>query len=47
MTCSPEAKRKPNRGDGLGSAFGLQHFGFWVENEDETRRGEVEAAWKI
>jgi methylmalonyl-CoA/ethylmalonyl-CoA epimerase len=26
-----------DRGDGLGSAFGLHHFGFWVENEDETR----------
>jgi catechol 2,3-dioxygenase-like lactoylglutathione lyase family enzyme len=27
-----------DRGDGLGSAFGLHHIGFWVENEDETRR---------
>ena len=32
-----------DRGDGLGSAFGLHHFGFWVENEDETRRKLREA----
>ena len=32
-----------DRGDGLGSAFGLHHFGFWVENEDETRRRLREA----
>jgi catechol 2,3-dioxygenase-like lactoylglutathione lyase family enzyme len=32
-----------DRGDGLGSAFGLHHFGFWVENEDDTRRKLKEA----
>ena len=32
-----------DRGDGLDSAFGLHHFGFWVENEDETRRKLKEA----
>jgi catechol 2,3-dioxygenase-like lactoylglutathione lyase family enzyme len=32
-----KTKEAADRGDGLGSAFGLHHFGFWVENEDETR----------
>jgi hypothetical protein len=27
----------------LGSGFGLHHLGFWVENEDETRRRLKEA----
>ena len=33
-----KTKEAADRGDGLGSAFGLHHFGFWVEDEDETRR---------
>jgi catechol 2,3-dioxygenase-like lactoylglutathione lyase family enzyme len=32
-----------DRDDRLGSVFGLHHFGFWVENEDETRRRLKEA----
>lgn len=31
---TPEAA---DRHDGLGPVFGLHHFGFWVENIDETR----------
>jgi catechol 2,3-dioxygenase-like lactoylglutathione lyase family enzyme len=31
-------KEAADRGDSLSSAFGLHHFGFGVENEDETRR---------
>jgi catechol 2,3-dioxygenase-like lactoylglutathione lyase family enzyme len=27
-----------DRHDGLGSVYGLHHFGFWVENAEETRR---------
>jgi methylmalonyl-CoA/ethylmalonyl-CoA epimerase len=27
-----------DRHDGLGPVFGLHHFGFWVDNMDETRR---------
>jgi methylmalonyl-CoA/ethylmalonyl-CoA epimerase len=27
-----------DRHDGLGPVFGLHHFGFWVEDPDETRR---------
>src|SRR5262245_58651885 len=27
----------------MGSVFGLHHLGFWVENEDETRRRLKEA----
>jgi catechol 2,3-dioxygenase-like lactoylglutathione lyase family enzyme len=38
-----KTKEAADRGDGLGSAFGLHHFGFWVENEDETRRKPREA----
>jgi len=26
-----------DRHDGLGSVYGLHHFGFWVENPEETR----------
>jgi Glyoxalase/Bleomycin resistance protein/Dioxygenase superfamily len=33
-----KTEQAADRGDGLGSVFGLHHFGFWVENEDETRR---------
>jgi catechol 2,3-dioxygenase-like lactoylglutathione lyase family enzyme len=32
-----------DRRDGLGPVFGLHHFGFWVENPDETRRKLKEA----
>jgi methylmalonyl-CoA/ethylmalonyl-CoA epimerase len=32
-----------DRKDGLGPVFGLHHFGFWVENADETRRRLREA----
>ena len=35
-----------DRGDGLGSVFGLHHFGFWVEDEDETRRKLKDAGAK-
>ena len=38
-----KAEQAADRGDGLGSVFGLHHFGFWVENEDETRRRLEEA----
>ena len=38
-----KTKEAADRGDGLGSVFGLHHFGFWVENEDETRRRLREA----
>jgi len=27
-----------DRHDGLGPVFGLHHFGFWVDNPEETRR---------
>jgi lactoylglutathione lyase len=37
---TPEAA---DRNDGLGPVFGLHHFGFWVENPDETRRRLREA----
>jgi methylmalonyl-CoA/ethylmalonyl-CoA epimerase len=33
-----KTKQAADRGDGLGWAFGLHHFGFWVEDEEETRR---------
>ena len=32
-----------DRQDGLGPVFGLHHFGFWVENPDETRHKLKEA----
>jgi lactoylglutathione lyase len=32
-----------DRHDGLGSVYGLHHFGFWVENPEETRRRLEEA----
>ena len=32
-----------DRHDGLGSVYGLHHFGFWVENQEETRRRLREA----
>jgi catechol 2,3-dioxygenase-like lactoylglutathione lyase family enzyme len=38
-----KTEQAADRGDGLGSVFGLHHFGFWVENEDETRRRLKEA----
>ena len=38
-----KTKEAADRGDGLDSVFGLHHFGFWVENEDETRRKLKEA----
>ena len=38
-----KTKQAADRGDGLGSVFGLHHFGFWVEDEDETRRRLKEA----
>jgi catechol 2,3-dioxygenase-like lactoylglutathione lyase family enzyme len=38
-----KTKEAADRGDGLGSTFGLHHFGFWVENEGETRRKLKEA----
>jgi len=36
---------RADRGDGLGPVKGLHHFGFWVEDMEETRRrlNEVEA----
>jgi methylmalonyl-CoA/ethylmalonyl-CoA epimerase len=36
---------RADRGDGLGPVQGLHHFGFWVEDIEETRRrlNEVEA----
>src|SRR3989454_9963999 len=37
---TPEAA---DRHDGLGPVFGLHHFGFWVENPDDTRRRLKEA----
>jgi catechol 2,3-dioxygenase-like lactoylglutathione lyase family enzyme len=36
-------KEAADRNDGLGPVFGLHHFGFWVENPDETRRRLKEA----
>ena len=35
-----------DRGDGLGSVFGLHHFGFSVESEEETRRRLKDAGAK-
>ena len=32
-----------DRHDGLGPVYGLHHFGFWVENAEETRRRLHEA----
>lgn len=32
-----------DRGDGQGTVMGLHHFGFWVENADETKRRLLEA----
>jgi hypothetical protein len=32
-----------DRHDGLGPVFGLHHFGFWVEDPEETRRKLKEA----
>lgn len=32
-----------DRHDGLGPVYGLHHFGFWVENVEETRRRLREA----
>lgn len=29
---------RADRGDGLGPVMGLHHFGFWVEDLEETRR---------
>ena len=38
-----KTKEAADRNDGLGPVFGLHHFGFWVENPDETRRKLKEA----
>lgn len=38
-----KTKEAADRGDVLGSVFGLHHFGLWVENEEETRRKLKEA----
>jgi len=38
-----KTKEAADRNDGLGPVFGLHHFGFWVENPDETRRRLKEA----
>jgi glyoxylase I family protein len=38
-----KTKETADRGDGLTSVFGLHHFGFAVENEEETRRKLKEA----
>ena len=32
-----------SRGDGKGVVMGLHHFGFWVEDADETKRRLLEA----
>lgn len=32
-----------DRGDGKGMVMGLHHFGFWVEDADETKRRLLEA----
>lgn len=32
-----------DRNDGMGPVLGLHHFGFWVEDLDETRRRLAEA----
>ncbi len=32
-----------DRHDGLGPVFGLHHFGFWVDDPEETRRRLAEA----
>lgn len=36
-----------DRGDGMGPVMGLHHFGFWVEDADETRRRLEEAGAKL
>ncbi|MCC6178279.1 MAG: VOC family protein [Chloroflexi bacterium] len=33
-----KTKEAADRNDGLGPVFGLHHFGFWVEDIEETRR---------
>jgi len=38
-----KTKEAADRNGGLGPVFGLHHFGFWVENPDETRRRLKEA----
>ncbi len=38
-----KTKEAADRNDGLGPVFGLHHFGFWVENPEETRRRLKEA----
>jgi catechol 2,3-dioxygenase-like lactoylglutathione lyase family enzyme len=38
-----KTKEAADRNDGLGPVFGLHHFGFWVEDPDETRRRLKEA----
>jgi catechol 2,3-dioxygenase-like lactoylglutathione lyase family enzyme len=38
-----KTEQAADRGDGLGSVFGLHHFGFSVESEKETRRRLKEA----
>jgi catechol 2,3-dioxygenase-like lactoylglutathione lyase family enzyme len=41
-----KTEQAADRGDGLRSVFGLHHFGFWVEDEDETRRRLKDAGAK-
>ena len=36
-----------DRQDGLGPVFGLHHFGFWVEDVEETRRRLAESSTTI
>ena len=38
-----KTREAADRLDGLGPVFGLHHFGFWVEDPEETRRKLKEA----